>query len=146
MNGLQSVAQHEPQIFPEADEKYAVIKAYLVTAEAQGMSHGDVEQWLEREGRELMRPVYQSHLNERGSREPTEAVIGADGTPRNHKRVEARRLMTVFGPVEVRRRGYSARLKPSVYPLDAELNLPTKLHSAGVRRRLCQEAAKGSFD
>src|SRR5687767_5922520 len=73
-------------------------------------------------------------------------VVGADGHARTHRRPSERPLMTVFGPVTVRRIAYGARNHTSLHPRDAELNLPGELHSHGVRRRVAEDAAKNSFD
>lgn len=72
-------------------------------------------------------------------------VVGADGVERTHHRPGGRILESIFGRVHVRRMGYSARGVESLYPLDAELNLPSESYSHGVRRRLAIEASKGSF-
>jgi hypothetical protein len=48
--------------------------------------------------------------------------------------------------VEVERAGYSAPGRRSLYPLDAELNLPSDPFSHGVRERVAREATKSSFE
>jgi hypothetical protein len=55
-------------------------------------------------------------------------------------------LETLFGRVQVRRVGYSARGEGSLYPLDAVLNLPPDAYSDGLRRRVAEEVAKVSFE
>jgi hypothetical protein len=52
----------------------------------------------------------------------------------------------VFGPVQVARMGYGGRGLESLFPRDAELNLPPEIYSHGVRRQVAQEVARGSFD
>jgi len=42
--------------------------------------------------------------------------------------------------------GYGARGAESIFPLDGELNLPTDKYLHGLRQRVAQEVAKGSFD
>ena len=49
------------------------------------------------------------------------------------------------GGVTVNRDGFGARGKPTLFPLDADLNLPNELFSFGVRRRAAEAAAQGSF-
>jgi len=139
------------QPFAAADAQYARFKRRLESLEMQGMEHGAVEKEIEREGFELMRLLYQDHLllramsetdvRERGS------VVGSDGIERRHRRVGTKRgLMTPFGRVSVERSGYSAPGCSSLYPLDAELNLPNDSFSHGVRERVAREAAKNSFE
>jgi hypothetical protein len=82
----------------------------------------------------------------RGPGEVDAAVVGADGTERTHKRPGERDLVSIFGRVTVSRMGYGARGFESLYPRDAELNLPDERYSHGVRRRAAEEAAKTSFD
>jgi hypothetical protein len=57
-----------------------------------------------------------------------------------------RRLKCLFGMVEVGRAGYSAPESSTLFPRDAELNLPPELYSHGVQRRIANEVAKTSFD
>src|SRR5208283_4384227 len=58
----------------------------------------------------------------------------------------SRDLETVFGNVTIRRKGYSKPGSESLYPLDAELNLPTNKYSDGLTLRTVEESAKISFD
>jgi hypothetical protein len=53
--------------------------------------------------------------------------------------------MTIFGPVTVDRLSYGAREHASLRPMDRALNLPRRVWSFGVQRRVAIEAAKGSF-
>lgn len=74
-------------------------------------------------------------------------VRGADGVMRSHVREGCRRrLVTIFGGVEVRRCGYSAPEEGSLFPLDGELNLPKDSYSHGLRERLAVEVARGLSD
>src|SRR5207244_11703638 len=63
-----------------------------------------------------------------------------------HKRLRSRRLITVFGPVSIRRMEYSSRGQHSLYPLDAVLGLPARSYSYEIQRRLVKAAVKGPFD
>jgi hypothetical protein len=74
-------------------------------------------------------------------------VRDAQGTERTEQpRLHERSLGSVFGPVQVRRKGYGGEGLASLHPLDAELNLPAERYSHELRRRAAEEAAKGSFD
>ena len=116
--------------------------------DAQGLPHGEVEAVIHREGMELLRRLLQGYLDQRSAQEPLrEQVIGADGRPRTHRRTGCRRrLETRFGEVRVTRRGYGARSLESVFPLDAELNLPPDKYSHGLRETVVEEVIQGSFD
>lgn len=136
--------------FASAEEKFEDLLAKMQADEAMHMNHSALEKVLETEGRELLRRVFENHLALRASQERTRGregpVVGADGQERDEQRGRERRLMSVFGPVTVPRVGCSAAGRGSLFPLDAELNLPTELYSHGVRRRSAEEAAKASFD
>lgn len=136
--------------FAAAEEKFEEILVKMQSDEAMQMNHSVLEKLLETEGRELLRRVFENHLALRASQERTQGrdgpVVGDDGRERGEQRARERRLMSVFGPVTVPRIGCSAGGKGSLFPLDAELNLPEELYSHGVRRRSAEEAAKGSFD
>jgi hypothetical protein len=141
----------EEQWFAAADEQYARFKKRLESREALQMEHSELEKELEREGYELMRLLYQDHLILRawseGDAREQGPVVGSDGRERRHRRSETKRgMMTPFGVVEVERAGYGAPGYRSLYPLDAELNLPSDSFSHGVRERVAREAAQSSFE
>jgi hypothetical protein len=124
--------------FAAAREQFGVIVARLQSALVLRMEHGEVEGLISREGTELLRRLLQGHLDVRAAEEIREAgVQGADGVVRSHVREGCRRrLMTLFGEVEVRRCGYSAPEEESLFPLDGALNLPQDSYSHGLRERL----------
>jgi hypothetical protein len=51
----------------------------------------------------------------------------------------------VFGTVRVTRCAWRAHGARNLYPADAALNLPDRLHSHGLQRRAAVEATRGSF-
>ncbi|MGH7383417.1 MAG: ISKra4 family transposase, partial [Candidatus Methylomirabilales bacterium] len=134
--------------FASAREQFALIVDRLQSAAVLSMEHGEVERLIWRGGTELMRRLLQGHLDVRAGAERREAdVRGTDGVVRRHVREGCRRrLVTIFGEVEVRRCGYSAPEEGSLFPLDGELNLPKDSYSHGLRERLAFEVARGSFD
>jgi len=74
-------------------------------------------------------------------------VVGEDGLARTHRPEGCKRaLETRFGEVNVTRRDYGACGLKSVFPLDAELNLPADKPSHGLREVLIEEVVRGSFD
>ena len=131
-----------------ACEQFAHLVGRLGHADAQKLTHGEVEAVIHSEGMELLRRLTQGHLDQRSAQEPIrEKVIGGDGLARTHRRAGCRRrLESRFGEVIVTRRGYAARGLDSVFPLDAELNLPPDRYSHGLREKLTDEVVRGSFD
>lgn len=132
--------------FAEAREEYDCMEAYLVSKEARSLTHSELEREIEKRGRELMRRLLEAHLEIRGPGEAVGPVEGSDGVVRDEERLHKRGLETIFGEVEVKRLGYGAEGSQSLHPLDADLNLPAELYSHQVRRRVAEQAAKGSFD
>ena len=127
---------------------FAELVEFTDGAPAASLDHGALEEQLATRGRELLRQLYQDHLDLRAEREARlTSVTDAHGVAR--RRVEAdheRRLATVFGPVMVRRLAYRAPGAANLHPADAALNLPAEKHSHGLRRLAATEAARGSFD
>ena len=143
---MQATAPLPTLPFSEAEAKFAELVGRLQSAQAQRMTHSELERELEEKGRELLRTLLQAHLDTRGSGEASEPVVDASGEERKTKRLHERDLATVFGTVEVRRLGYGAEGADSLHPLDGELNLPRELYSHELRRRAAEEVAKGSYD
>lgn len=131
-----------------ACEQFAHWVAQLAHADTQKLTHGEVEAVIHQEGTELLRRLTQGHLDQRSAQEPIrEKVMGEDGVARTQRRAGCqRRLKRRFGDVIVTRRGYGARDLDSVFPLDAELNLPPDRYSHGLREVLTEEVVRGSFD
>ncbi len=134
--------------FADAVAQFEHLLDWLTGEPAQGATHSEVEAMVQAQGSELLRRMIQGHLDQRSAREPPrERVVGADGSPRTHRREGCtRRLETRFGEVIVTRRGYGGRGLESVFPLDAELNLPPDKYSHGLREVLVEEVIGGSFE
>src|SRR5450755_1815849 len=133
--------------FAASREQFESLIGFLDGADAGGLSHAELEERLDRDGRELLRRLLDDHLALRALREPRlEEVIGDEGVRRG--RIEAgheRALETVFGTVAVARLAYRAGVS-NLHPADAALNLPVERHSHGLRKLAALEAARGSFD
>jgi hypothetical protein len=112
--------------------------------------HGNVEKHLEKDGAELLRRMFQAHLDLRAQREvKQESVTGSDGEVRSHRRSNTtRKLETIFGGVDVRRIEYSTKEPdaPAIYLADGVLNLAPDRYSDGLRRRVAEESSKVSFE
>lgn len=91
--------------------RFEQVCSFLGDQEASRLTHGELEQRLTVDLRELVRQLYQDHLDLRAAREPRPAeVISAQGS--QHRSVDtghARPLQTVFGAVEVTRYAYRRR-------------------------------------
>ena len=145
MNALAETLPLE-RAYEKSREGFEGIVAYADSEEAASMSHSDLERELEKRGRELMRQVLQEHLDRRSPGEAEGPVKDRDGEERSRKRLQERALETVFGTVHVDRAGYGREGDESLHPLDGELNLPPERYSLELRRRVAEEAAKGSFE
>lgn len=138
---------YQPASFAASREQFEAIVTHLNSAEAGRLTHGDIEEYLESAGREMLRRLLQDHLDLCRARETRqESVEAGDGIARTHVRERKRNLGSVFGRVEVRRLAYSTHEVGSLCPRDAELNLPPERYSDGLRRRIAEEAARGSFE
>ncbi|MBI2705797.1 MAG: ISKra4 family transposase [Actinobacteria bacterium] len=134
--------------FAASGTQFAGIVEYLDGAESAGLTHAELEDRLRADGFELLRLLFQDHLDLRASREQrVEAVMDADGTRRGW--VEAdhdRPLVTLFGEVRVCRLAYRAKGAANLYPADGVLNLPAESFSHGLRALAAVETARGSFE
>lgn len=136
------------EVFGSACEQFESLMCWLSGEVAAQMQHGEIEGLIFTEGTELLRRLMQGHLDLRAIREPRRHdVISPDGAVLTHCRSNCERpLMTIFGEVTIRRKGYSCTGMRSVFPLDGELNIAKDRYSHGLRRRVANEAALHSFD
>jgi hypothetical protein len=134
--------------FEASAERFEGITAMLKSSDAAGMTHSALESRLHAEGMDLLRQLLQDHLDLRSEREPRlPSVVGEDGQERTHDRTgRSTKLMSIFGPVEIRRRSYEGRGLSLLSPADAVLNLPAERYSHGLQRHTAVEVSKGSFD
>lgn len=110
--------------------------------------HGDIEQYIQKEGFEVLRCLFQGYLDLKAANEKSISdVYTEQGMHLTHIKSNTKRtLRTLFGDVTVKRKSYSQRLQKSVFPLDAQLNLPSDQYSDGIRHRIAIEARKASYD
>ena len=134
--------------FGRSRERFEQIVGWLDAQEAAGLEHGELESWLETEGRELVRCLFQDHLDLRAGREQrVDRVADAAGVERRAvERGHQRPLASVFGQVTVSRLAYRARGEENLHVADGVLNLPAERASHGVRRLAAIESAAGSFE
>ncbi|MDQ6617330.1 MAG: ISKra4 family transposase [Actinomycetota bacterium] len=134
--------------FAPSRERFEEVVSFLGAQKTAALSHAEVEDHLDTAGRDLLRQLFQDHLDLRALAEARlEVVAGVKGA--EHANVEAghsRALTTIFGQVRVERLAYRRRGSANLHPADAVLNLPEEKHSHGLRRLAAIEASRGSFD
>lgn len=145
---MLTVAQkaEESGPFEEAEGKFEEMVRHLASQKSRTLRHEEAEEWVWKEGMELMRCLYQGWLDSVGPGVIGGEVEGSDGVTRKKGRVRARKLMSVFGEVEVKRAVYGAKGHSGLFPLEAKLNLPENKYSHGLRRKVSEAAATDSFD
>ena len=137
----------DPDVFGGSREYFEELLSWLDGPDAGESTHGELEDLLDRRGRELLRRMLQGHFDLRALREERVDVVDAGGA--RHGTVETghrRPLTTVVGTVSVERLAYRHRGAVNLHPADAALNLPTERYSHGVRRLAAVEATRGSFE
>ncbi len=142
-----SAATPSAQGFSTSDAAYAALQANLTSPELLSADHRELESVIETQGREVLRCLLQDHLSLRAQDDLASPPAMAGGHVQTHRRPgETRNLMSIFGCVTVSRIGYTSRQGGTLHPLDATLNLPPTLYSAGVRERVAAAVARGSFE
>lgn len=110
------------------------------------MTHGELEAYVVEKTREIARDMVQGHLDLRGVAEQRVQVVGSDGVQRSAPRPTTRKLRLLVGNVVVPRLLYQATGVEGLAPQDGALSLPRDSFSMGVRRRVAEEALRGSFE
>jgi hypothetical protein len=140
--------------FATAARAFDCLKGALAGPETAALPHHELEDLIEVQGRELLRLLFQDHLDLRALREEARGeeaaaaqVRGPEGRVRAHREPgRSRELACLFGVVTVTRTAWRHRGLPQVCPADAELSLPARRHSHGLRRLAVLEAVRGSYD
>ena len=140
-------ARPETHPFALARQNFEEMIGWLEGTESARLTHGELEDQVERRGREVQRLMLQDHLDLRALREQRVGVVDAEGIARTNVEPGHRRhLATVVGTVNVQRFAYRHSGASNLHPGDAALNLPAELHSHGLRRLAAIESTRGSFD
>ena len=142
---------HHLAVVPDFSSSRACLESLIERVQTEDVltaPHDEVEALLEREGREIVRRLFQDHLKLRAILElDREAPRGNDDVERNHRRTTSRVLRTTLGAVEVPRLSFTSKqASGGLRPLDAELNLPNEFFSFGMRLAACSSAMDVSFD
>jgi hypothetical protein len=135
-----------PASFARSTAKLREMHEHLSSPGMLRAEHGEIERYLEVDGRELLRLMFDEYLKMLGSAERRTRVADADGVERGEVRVGERGLETIFGEVDASRLLYQAPGRDALAPIDALLNLPADHYSHGVRRIVAKETARASFD
>jgi len=134
--------------FEASRASFDTLVNFLGGRAATGLTHSELEDHLQVEGRKLLCQLLQNHVDLRAAREERlDEVTEADGTI--HTRLErghVRGVATVFGDIDVSWLAYRAPFSTNLYPADAMLNLPAEKYSFGLRRLAAVEAGRGSFE
>src|SRR5262249_50824181 len=107
--------QLQADAYLPAQEQFDSIISHL--RESSRMTHSELEQFLNIDGREMLRRIFQGYLDERGPGAVTEPVLDANGQEHTHQRLHSRSLKTIFGEVSLNRQGYGGRGVESLHPL-----------------------------
>lgn len=131
-----------------AAEKQFIFLTDGIKDRVKKIEHSDLEELLDKEGKELIRCILQGHLDRLAKEEPVfDEVVGSDDVVRKQHRYDTeKKLMTVFGEVKVTRIRYSQPGKKGLHPLEARLNLPDDKYSHNIRKRVAVESSKVSYD
>jgi len=142
----QAITIEKP--FSESAAVFAALVGRLGDRALEATHHGAIEELLRVEGQELLRVLYEDHMNLRAQAILEEReVVGVDGKIRTHRREMPRKQMSIFGAIEIGgRTGWRAEGATALSPFDAQLNMPPGIHSHGVRRRVAELASKLAFD
>lgn len=132
--------------FSLAENRFLQMTDFLKSNDASSLNCRCVENYLQKDGRELLRDLLNGHIKERGVGHIGQSVTGADGIKRTHKRLRTKKIKTLFGEVAINRFAYSGRGVSSLFPLDGMLNLPLLDVSYNLQKYLVLEIIKSSFD
>jgi hypothetical protein len=127
-------------------EQFAGLLSWAA-GEAGFLDHGEREDVIGQEGRELQRRLLEATFALDSAREERiPQVTSAAGI--RHGTAEAghgRGLASVFGPVRVTRIAYRNRREANLYPADARQNLPDDPYSLGMRALTAYHLAAGGY-
>jgi hypothetical protein len=133
---------NEFSCFSSARDQFDSLLKELVSVDNLAADHGEVEQFVNDQGFELMRRIFQGYLKLQSEQE---TVVPKAELPRVRYQTP-RQLSTRFGKVTVTRMSYGKPNSASQFPLDNRLNLPPDSYSDGLRQRLASQASLTSYD
>ena len=133
-----------------ARDKFSQLEQWLYSPASAGKPLDTVEKAVETNGRELLRCALQEHVQKRGDGDVGDAITAQAPEEPSHildrKRLDTRTLLTLLGPVLIRRMGYYAEDQQAIHPLDEQMQLPRRCYSYELQRRVVKMAVLGPFD
>jgi hypothetical protein len=141
----QQIEQQEAA-FSQARAKYSALERHMGSEGSMRMTHAELEAYVVEKTREIARDMVQGHMDLRGGAERRVQVVGSDGVERSEPRPTTRKLRLLVGNVVVPRLLYQAAGVEGLAPQDGALSLARDSFSMGVRRRVAEEALRGSFE
>lgn len=139
-------ADLKDRIFKKSQGDFDKFTDTLLEKKTQKMKLDEVERLVKNKGQSLQRTLLEEHIASRGTGDIGATLTGHDGIERSYKRLSTRNILTLFGTVKIVRTGYFNPGVASVFPLDAQLNLPDHSYSYFLQKMVVLEAIKGSFD
>ena len=138
----------EFSFFSDATTQLNTMIEHLSSLPPLEQEHGAIEDYIHQQGVELLRRLFQAHLDFKAAKEVKQTeVSNAEGTNLTHFRAKTTRtLTTLFGDVIITRKSYSKPSAKSVFPLDSELNIAQDQFSDGVRLRLAEQVNHCAYD
>jgi hypothetical protein len=139
--------------FTASKAMFTALACEMAGPDAAGMTAFELEEFVDRRGREVLLRLLQDHYDLRSMREEQQAgehpapVAAPDGITRTRLETgHGRALATLFGTVQVTRCAWRKPGAPNWCPADAALSLPAGRHSHSLAMLAAIEAARGSFD
>lgn len=132
--------------FAPARQQFETLVNWLDDQLPGGVSHSAVEEHLMSSGLEMLRRLYQAHLDglAEADRRAAEATAAQRCEVVHHA---TRPLESIFGEVRLDRfASADAHARHWDYPLDRALNLPRELYSLPVRQRVAEHARSASME
>src|ERR1022692_4681890 len=139
--------------FTASKAMFTALACEMAGPDAAGMTAFELEEFVDRRGREVLLRLLQDHYDLRSMREEQQAgehpapVAAPGGITRTRLETgHGRALATLFGTVQVTRCAWRKPGAPNWCPADAALSLPAGRHSHSLAMLAAIEAARGSFD
>jgi hypothetical protein len=148
MTPSETLPLEEHSTFHATVERFGTLLTFAESAEACSLTHAALEVEITHLGRDVLQQLIQDHFALRAKEEVRLAQVeDAQGMLHTTKATnQTRPLVTVFGPITVSRVAYRHKGSANLYPADCVANLPTEIHSHGLREIAAREAVQGSFD
>ena len=147
---MSTAYKHDPtsanaERFVASHERYAKLVADVSTPQALQMGHEAIERAIAENGQELLRQLYQDHLDLRATQERRVEVVSEDGVRRRERRRGGRKLRSLLGSVVWTRYVYQEAANDGRAPADAGLELSEDGFSMCVRKEVARLCASDAY-